>query len=592
LKPVIVCLILPLAASLLSFPCAYAQSQAQPSNKSAVHHSPATLEGDWVGSLQAGDAVLHLVLHVAKSPDGSFKATIDSLDQGVYGIEVTTLNLKDSSLQLSISSVGASYEGKILTNLTGIEGVWSQGGTGLPLAFHRRAAGSGAKGPSDAVASSEGVWQAALVTNGMRYRLQLHVSHDDDRQLVAALDSPDQAIGGLPATKVSQKDDVLHFEIPVVEGVYEGTLNATRNTISGTWTQHGTAHKLEFQRSDKLLDIRRPQTPAKPYPYREEEVAFPADESKITLAGTLTIPSGNGPFPAAVLISGSGPHDRDENIMGHRPFLVLADHLTRKGVAVLRFDKRGIGKSTGNYEQATSEDFAGDVEAALAFLKTRKEINSAKMGLIGHSEGGIIAPLVAVHSPGVAWIVLLAGPGLKGEDLLLLQSETMLRAADVNDGEIFRILAFNKKSYSLVREEKDPAALEAKLNDLVESTSTGASLPPNVLKSQIRVMLLPWFRSFLDYDPVPTLQKTTCPVLVLNGEKDLQVPPKENLAKIKKALEDGGNRDFQTTEMPGLNHLFQQAQTGSPSEYGVIEETMAPEALNSISDWIARHTSP
>jgi uncharacterized protein len=278
--------------------------------------------------------------------------------------------------------------------------------------------------------------------------------------------------------------------------------------------------------------------------------------------------------------------------MGHRPFLVLADHLTRKGIAVLRFDKRGIGKSTGNYEQATSEDFARDVEAAFAFLKARKEINPAKIGLIGHSEGGIIAPVVATHSPGVAWIVLLAGPGLKGEDLLLLQSEAMLRAADVNDGEIFRILAFNKKSYSLVREEKDPAALEAKLNDLVESTSTGASLPPNVLKSQIRVMLLPWFRSFLDYDPVPTLQKTTCPVLALNGEKDLQVPPKENLAKIKKALEDGGNKDFQTTEMPGLNHLFQHAPTGSPIEYGAIEETLAPEALSSISGWIAKHTTP
>ena len=592
MKPVIVRLEFALVAFFLSLSACLAQSQAQTPSKPPVHHSSATLEGEWTGSLQAGDAVLHLVLHVSKSPDGSFKATIDSLDQGVYGIEVTTLTLKESNLQFSVSSVGASYEGKISANFSGIEGVWSQGSVGLPLAFRRRAAGAGAKEPADSVAPSEGVWQGALAANGLRLRLQLHVSHDDAKQLVAALDSPDQGINGLPATKVSQKDDLFHFEIPVVEGVYEGTLNAAKNSITGTWTQHGVAQKLEFQRSDKLLEVVRPQNPVKPYPYREEELTFPNDKSKITLAGTLTIPSGTGPFPAAVLVSGSGPHDRDENILGHRPFLVLADHLTRNGIAVLRFDKRGVGKSTGNYDQATSDDFAGDVEAALAFLKARKEINPAKIGLIGHSEGGIIVPLVATRSGGVAWIVLLAGPGLKGDELLLLQSEAILRAAGVNDGEIFRTLAFNKQSYALVRQEKDPAALQAKLNDLVQSTSTGAAMSANVLKSQIHLMVSPWFRSFLDYDPVPTLQKTACPVLALNGEKDLQVPPKENLSKIKKALEDGGNKDFQTTEMPGLNHLFQHAPTGSPTEYGAIEETMAPEALNSISDWISKHTAP
>ena len=591
MKSAIVRLVFPLAASLSILSVAFAQSP-QTVKKPPVHHSPATLEGDWAGSLPAGDAVLHLVLHVSKAPDGGFKATIDSLDQGVYGIEVTAITLKDSDLKLSVASVGASYDGKVSTNFSGIEGVWSQGSVGLPLAFHRRASGAAAKGPSDAIASSEGVWQAALAANGLRLRLQLHVSHDDGKQLVAALDSPDQGINGLPATKVSQKENVFHFEIPVVEGVFEGTINAAKNAIAGTWTQHGVQQKLEFKRSDKVLEVLRPQNPVKPYPYREEELTFPNEKSKINLAGTLTIPSGTGPFPAAVLISGSGPHDRDENILGHRPFLVLADHLTRNGIAVLRFDKRGIGKSTGDYDQATGEDFASDVEAALAFLQSRKEINPAKIGLIGHSEGGIIAPLVATHSNSVAWVVLLASPGLKGDQLLLLQSEAILRASGVNEGEIFRTLAFNKQSYALVRQEKDPAALQAKLNDLVQSTSTGAAMSASALQAQIHLMISPWFRSFLDYDPVPTLQKTTCPVLALNGERDLQVLPKENLSKIKKALEDGGNKDFQTTEMPGLNHLFQHAPTGSPIEYGAIEETMAPEALSSISDWIGKHTVP
>ncbi len=491
-----------------------------------------------------------------------------------------------------MSSASASYEGKFAPDHGSIEGDWTQGSVSLPLVFHRQAAGAGAKKPSDAIASAEGVWQGALEGNGMRLRLQLHVSHDDQKQLVAALDSPDQQISGLPAINVSQKAAGFHFEIPVVSGVYDGTLNAAKTAITGSWAQNGAEQKLDFQRSDQLLELIRPQNPVKPYPYKEEEVTFTNGKAKISLAGTLTLPRGQGPFPAAILLSGSGPHDRDESLVGHRPFLVLADHLTRKGIAVLRFDKRGIGKSTGDYANATTEDFAGDAEAALAYLKTRKEIDLPKTGLIGHSEGGMIAPLVATHSSDVPWIVLLAGPGLKGEDTLLLQSELILKTAGVNDGQIAKTREFNKQTYALVRQEKDPATLQAKLSGLVQSSGMGASLPPDALQAQVRLMVSPWFKFFLDYDPVPTLQKTTCPVLALNGEKDLQVAPKENLAKIQKALQDGGNKDFQTTELPGLNHLFQHSPTGSPTEYGGIQETMAPEALNAVSDWVLKHTAP
>jgi fermentation-respiration switch protein FrsA (DUF1100 family) len=569
-----------------------AAAQAPAVRKSQSQHHPATLEGRWTASLEAGEAILHLVLHVSKAEDGSLKATIDSLDQGVYGIEVTSLTQKDSILQFNVSSVGASFEGKIAADRRTIEGDWMQGSASLPLIFHRQPAGASAKNPSDSIASAEGVWQAALEGNGMRLRLQLHVAHDDQKQLVAALDSPDQGVSGLPAIKVSQKDAAIHFEIPVVNGVYDGTLNAAKSSITGTWAQSGAEQKLIFQRSDQLLDLLRPQNPVKPYPYKEEELTFPNAKSKISLAGTLTLPSGSGPFPAAILISGAGPQDRDESLVGHRPFLILADHLTRKGIAVLRFDKRGMGKSTGDFASATMEDLTGDTEAALAYLNTRKEINPKKIGLIGHSEGCLIAPVVAANSPAVAWIVLLAGPGMKGEDVLLLQSELILRAAGVNDGEVARTLAFNKQTYVIVRQEKDPAALEAKLNELVQTTSTGAALPPAAVQAQVRLLVSPWFRFFLDYDPVPTLQKTLCPLLALNGEKDLQIPPKENLAKIQKALQDAGNHDFQATELPALNHLFQHAPTGSPTEYGGILETMAPEALNAVSDWVLKHATP
>jgi pimeloyl-ACP methyl ester carboxylesterase len=567
-------------------------AQTQSVRKPRPQAGAGALEGDWTGKLQAGEAVIHLVLHISKAPDGSIKATIDSLDQGVYGIEVTSSTQKDSTLSLTVSSVGASYEGKISADHQALEGLWTQGSASLPLLFHRQAAGAGARKPSDAIAAAEGLWQGALEGNGMRLRLQLHVSHADQHQLVAALDSPDQGVSGLPAVKVSQKDSAFHFEIPVVNGIYDGTLNIAKTVITGSWTQNEVTQELEFKRSDKLLELLRPQTPVKPYPYREEEIVFPNDRVKISLSGTLTIPSGAGPFPVAVLLSGSGPHDRDETILGHHPFLVLADHLTRKGIAVLRFDKRGIGKSKGDYANATTEDFASDCESALAYLKTRKEIDPKRIGLIGHSEGGIIAPMVATRSKDVAWIVLLAGPGLKGEDFLLLQSNSILKTTGVNDGQIAATLDFNKQTYALVRQERNPAAFESKLNDLVQSSGMGAALPPSALQAQVSMLASPWFRFFLDYDPIPALQKTLCPVLALNGERDLQVPPKENLSRIRKALQDGGNQDFQITELPGLNHLFQHCPTGSPTEYGAIVETMAPEALNALSDWVLKHTSP
>lgn len=571
---------------------AQAQTQTKPAVAAPVHHAAQTVEGSWAGTLQAGEAVLHLVLHIAKAPDGSLKAVIDSLDQGVYGIEVTSLERHESSLRLEVSSASAVFEGKISADRQKIEGKWTQGGASLELEFHRESASAAAKKPSDAVFPVEGVWQGALETTGMRFRVQLHVSHDDKNELVAALDSVDQGVNGLPATHVTQKETAFHFEIPAFAGVYEGTLNAAKNSMTGLWTQAGVQQKLEFKRSDQVLQLRRPQTPVKPYPYKEEEVVFANAKAGVSLAGTLTTPRGSGPFAAAVLLCGSGPHDRDESLGGHRPFLVLADHLTRQGIAVLRYDKRGNGKSSGDYDQATSEDFASDAEAAMAFLKARKDIDAQKIGLIGHSEGGILAPMIAARSNDVHWIVLLAGPGLKGEDVLLSQSELIARAASMTEGQIANSLTFDRQAYALVREEKDRAALDGKLNELVKSTGLAGAMPPAALQAQFRLIGSPWFRFFLEYDPAPALQKTKCPVLALNGDKDLQVSSKENLPAIQKALEAGGNADFQITELPGLNHLFQHCQSGSPTEYGAIEETMAPEALDDISKWVVKHVSP
>ena len=551
-----------------------------------------TLEGAWVGTLEASDTVLHFVLHIAKGDRDALKATIDSLDQGVYGIETSSFARTASAFQFEVPSVNASYEGKISADYRAVEGTWSQGGARLRLVFRRPPRTATASRPPDAVATVEGVWQGALETKGRRFRLQLRVSHDAKGQLVATLDSIDQGISALPAANVTEIASAIHFDLPAARGVYDGTLHAAGNAISGTLQQGGTPSALNFKRSDRIPELRRPQTPVKPYPYKEEDVTFRNTKVGISLSGTLTLPRGTRSFPAAILLAGSGPLDRDEGDAGHRPFLVLADYLTRRGIAVLRYDKRGIGKSMGGYDEATTADFSSDAEAALAFLRARKEIAAGKIGIIGHSEGGVIAPMIASRSSDVAWIVLLAGPATKGAETLLLQSDLIARAAGLTDEQVAKSLDFDRQSYMLVRQEKDRTVLESKLDDLIRGSGLVRAVPPALLERQVHWTSSPWFRYFVDYDPLPALQKTTCPVLSLSAEKDLQVPPKENMPLIRKAFEDGGNRDFEVVELPSLNHLFQHCQACLPAESRAIEETFAPEALSTISGWIQRHVTP
>jgi len=578
----------PLALMLFLAPI-HTIAQTLPAPSPVAPKPAGTLEGHWAGTLKAGDAALHLLLHLSKSSDGQFHAKLDSLDQAVYNIEATNVTRNESTITFEIPSAGASFEGKLSPTHQALEGTWSQSGVAIPITFHREAPGVAGR-KSDALFTSEGTWQGALETPGLRLRLQLHISHDDKKQMVAALDSLDQGVSGLPASKVSQTGATISFEIPGVGGTYEGTINPAKDGITGTWTQSEVPQSLNFVRQDQPLEISRPQNPAKPYPYGEEEVTFPNSKASITLAGTLTTPRASGPYPLVLLIAGSGPHDRDETLAGHKPFLVLADALTRSGYAVFRYDKRGVAGSTGDYNSATTEDFASDAEAAITFLRTRHDLNMKKLGVIGHSEGGLIAPMIAVRTPGeISWIVLLATPALKGEDALLLQSKLIAQAGGLTEEQINASLAFDRKAYSLVREEHDPLALRKKLGELVKSSGMAASLPPPAVESQIKMISSPWFRFALDYDPVPTLKKVACPVLALDGEKDLQVPAAENLPLIQSALEGAENKDFEVAEMPGLNHLFQTSESGSPSEYGVIQETFSPEALNKILTWIAAH---
>ena len=445
----------------------------------------------------------------------------------------------------------------------------------------------------------EGIWEGKLHVPGSSLRIVFKVSRTPEGKLTASMDSPDQGVTGIRVDEVLLQDNNLSMEITAIAGIYEGIISHDYSEIEGDWKQAGASFSLLLQKVEKAVEISRPQEPKRPFPYIEEGVKYENIEAGIILAGTLTLPDKEGFFPAVILISGSGPQDRDETVFGHRPFLVLADYLTSQGIAVLRVDDRGVGESTGDFSQATSKDFASDVQAGIEYLKKREEINPSQIGLIGHSEGGLIAPMVAVQSPDVAFIVLMAGPGLPGEDILYMQNELISRVAGMSEEKIDRNHYYNEKLYSLIKAEENEEILIKKatsifyeyFTELTQEERNQIGDRDEYVDVQLQNMLSPWFKFFLTYDPRPTLSKVSCPVLAIIGSKDLQVPPKKNLKAIEEALIAGDNKNHLIKELPDLNHVFQTAETGSPDEYARIEETISLVALELIRDWILEQTN-
>ena len=539
------------------------------------------LVGDWQGTLRVQTAELRLVLHVSKDDTGNLKATLDSVDQDTFGIAVTSITLTGSDLKFSVLAVNGSYQGRFNPDGAAIEGTWTQLQP-IPLTFRRQTTPIKAEHKLAKPSDIDGAWWGTLDTGLVPLRMIFHITNTEDGLVVTA-DSPDQNAKGLPVTTVTRNGSSLKLEMKQLAGVFEGKFDPALTAITGTWTQAGHTFPLVLKRlkDPAELERRRPQNPVKPYPYHEEEVSYQNKPAHVTFAATLTIPQGKGPFPAVFLITGSGPQDRDESLMGHKPFLVLADYLTRRGIVVLRADDRGVGKSTGVFSTATTLDFAGDAEAALAYLKTRSEVDPQKIGLIGHSEGGVIAPMVAALNHDVAFIVMMAGTGVPGDQILVAQKQLIEEANGVSHEQAEKDAAEERELIAMVKKEEDTLTLEKELREKL-----AGSEPEAQLVGQVKFLSSPWLRYFLDYDPASSLSKVRCPVLAINGEKDLQVPPKLNLPAIRKALEAGGNQNFEVEELPGLNHLFQTARTGSPSEYGQIEETMSPVALEKVSGWI------
>ncbi|MEQ9097863.1 MAG: alpha/beta fold hydrolase [Imperialibacter sp.] len=442
-----------------------------------------------------------------------------------------------------------------------------------------------------------GQWNGILKVQGIQLRVVFNINKVGDGYR-STMDSPDQGARGIPVTTTSFENATLKLIVANAGIVYEGELGSD-GVVVGNFKQAGQSFAMNLSKDIVEKErVVRPQEPIKPYPYHSEDITFENKKAGIFLAGTLTLPKEAGLFPVAILISGSGPQNRDEELAGHKPFLVLSDYLTRNGIAVLRFDDRGTASSQGDFKSATSADFATDVEAAIDYLKARKEINKRKIGLIGHSEGGLIAPMVAARSKDVAFIVLLAGTGIPGDQLLLAQQQLIGKASGLNDDVLQKNQSISKKAFEMVASATNTEQLKTNLTNYLSSAlkeSGSGALPQGMnvddfVNLQVSQLVSPWMQYFIKYDPAPALEKVKCPVLALNGENDLQVPPKENLEAIKKALNKGGNKKATIKELPGLNHLFQESKTGSLAEYAVIEQTFSPMALTEVSDWIVGQT--
>ena len=441
-------------------------------------------------------------------------------------------------------------------------------------------------------------WKGSLSVAGMQLEIQLRVL-ERDNETVAELDSVTQKVFGISAM-LRDEPGALSFEVPVISAKFRGKLNEKGDSAVGEWTQAGRSFPLTLTRQAgppaEAEAPPRPQTPQPPFPYAERDVEVRRAQANLTLAGTLLIPESKGPFPAVVLVTGSGPQDRDESLMGHKPFWILADYLARHEIAVLRYDDRGVGESTGDFASATTEDFASDARAMVEFLRTCHQVDPGRVGVVGHSEGGLIATMLAASDLPLAQVVLLAGPGVPGDRIIESQIAAMLKAAGLDGDELNQPLSDAKRVMAEVKRGVSADELKDLIASLVSEhvfddleSDAAREAAQQAYAERLRQLTTAWFTYFVNYDPRPDLEKARCPVLALVGEKDLQVVPEVNLPALQAALEASGRHDFRCEQLDGLNHLFQTAPTGSPLEYRLLEETMAPAVLETVVQWIQTH---
>lgn len=435
--------------------------------------------------------------------------------------------------------------------------------------------------------SIEGSWNGILKTENFELKIVFNISKSDTLY-TATMDSPDQGAKGIPVNKVEFNGTIVKLFVTSAMVEYSGVFMGDK--IMGTFKQGSATIPLNLTKRP-FEGPKRPQEPRAPFPYSVQEVSFMSPKAGIELSGTLTLPKDSNPKALVVLISGSGPQNRDEEIMNHKPFLLWADYLTKRGIGVLRFDDRGVGKSGGSFSASTSFDFADDVNSAVDYLRSRGEFKNIKIGLMGHSEGGLIAPIVASKRGDVSFLVLLAAPGVKGSDIIVAQQELIGKASGAPAEEVEKYSKISRELYDIIDKERDNPILKKLLRDFI-ATNAGEATESQI-NQQVAAITTPWMLTFLNYDPAEAQTKIKIPVIAVNGTKDLQVPYEENLKALEKSFltAHGNNKDsfdkyVTIMKIEGVNHLFQRSETGLPMEYSKIEETISPEVLEKVTTWI------
>ncbi|MDZ4793308.1 MAG: alpha/beta fold hydrolase [Bacteroidota bacterium] len=445
-----------------------------------------------------------------------------------------------------------------------------------------------------------GTWEGTLQAGAINLRIVFHIKPDGKGGLISTADSPDQSAYGFKCDSTIIKENGITILMSSLQASFSGNL-INDSTIDGTFIQQADLPLL-LKKTAFVKENKRPQTPIPPFPYKTEEVIYGNTDQSLRYGATISIPEGNAVYPAIVLITGSGPQDRDETIMGHKLFAVLADHLTRKGFIVLRVDDRGIGKSTGIFSEANSEDFSTDVSSSVDYLLSRPETDKKKIGLIGHSEGGMIAPMVAVKRKDIDFIVLMAGPGVPIIDLMAAQNEAIARSSAVSEAAVKEIKPLFKKVVTAIMEAPDSTAAITRVTGITENWAADKSKElltelnfettqkrSDYIAEMIQQFQSPWFRYFIRFNPGDYLEQLNCKVLALNGEKDIQVLSAQNLPGIESALKKSKSALYNIAEMPGLNHLFQRCKKCTLDEYAGLEETISLTVLETISEWLLKN---
>ncbi len=431
-------------------------------------------------------------------------------------------------------------------------------------------------------AQIEGYWEGQIDLGVQKLEMAFDIKAAENGYS-ATLDVPAQGAFDIPVDEITFQEGQLQLKMNAMDASYSGVLKDS--AIEGNFTQRGMTFPLNLARAEKKEQQKtRPQDPQPPFNYRAEEVTFTNKKEGNTLAGTLTIPEGDGPFPALVLVSGSGQQNRDEELMNHRPFWVIADYLSRRGVAVLRYDDRGMGGSTGEVLNATSLDFSYDAEAAFDLLLNRKEINASQVGILGHSEGGIINFMVAERRPDVAFLVSLAGPAVNGIEVLKEQQAAILRAQGMSEEMVQFSGNANVQMFDIIEASGSREEADTLLRQLLK----GWGYNEELTEQTVGQMVAPWKYYFLKYDPTDAIVKTNCPALLLNGSKDLQVIASQNFPAYERIIAEHGKTNLTLRELPDLNHLFQHCDTGSPNEYFIIEETISVEVLEMVVGFVKK----